>query len=321
MTAIESVRKDPRKRGPAQTAPECYYRRTSPLRQFVSVAMTAALRNEGLVHADRTSLLLACADCARHGLLARRQRSGLCGPQKQRKSFWTGVVQERRFEIKEVVYMPMVQGIYKLANGSGDVARLSAQLVHEKDAFEYTLGINPTCTHVPARGDRGKVTDVYAVVKYKDGSADIEVMSTEEVETVRKMGKQPDGLMWSKTWGEGAKKSVIHRIAKRLDLAPAATEAIKTIEADHDFDGALLSLGTDALPPPRPELEPEQTVQTDPPSIDPEVEKAARDVASMGVGRLDAYFSQMSDEALATLDPIRKELDAIAYQADMAGGA
>ena len=73
-------------------------------------------------------------------------------------------------------------------------------------------------------------------MKFKDGNFDIEVMSVAEVEKVRSMSRQKDSLMWVDAWGEGAKKTVIHRLSKRLDLTSEADQAIDRIEQDYDFD-------------------------------------------------------------------------------------
>ena len=62
----------------------------------------------------------------------------------------------KEIKVPTVKYMPMVRGIYKLANGSGDVARLSAQLVYDNDEFEYELGMEPNVvTSPPGRVSAG----------------------------------------------------------------------------------------------------------------------------------------------------------------------
>ena len=42
--------------------------------------------------------------------------------------------------------------------------------------------------------------------------------------------------------GEMAKKTVLHRICKRLDLSPDARAAVNTVEAEYDFDAAADSV-------------------------------------------------------------------------------
>ena len=230
--------------------------------KFVSVAMTAVVRNDDLIEADRTSLLLACADCARDGLLPDGKQAALVVHSTKKKVLQADGSRKEVW-VKAVTYMPMVRGLYMLANGSGDVARLAAHLVYAEDSFGYELGTDPSCSHVPATGDRGVVTHVYAVAKFKDGSLDLEVMTRLEVEAVRAMSKQPDGLMWTKAWGEGAKKTVVHRICKRLELTPEVHAAVDRIEGGFDLD---------KLPPPRPTAEslgvyegpPEPAVEAEP---------------------------------------------------------
>ena len=114
----------------------------------------------------------------------------------------------------------------------------------------------PFCEHlpgvagpVPASGKQGLPTHVYAVAALTDGSFDLEVMTMAEVNEVRQRSKQPKGLAWGSAdmpHGEMAKKTVLHRICKRLDLCPDARDAVDRVEVGYDFDAP-------ALPPPRPD--------------------------------------------------------------------
>ena len=164
--------------------------------KFKSVAMTAIVRDPDLMEADRTSLLTACVDCARAGLLPDKKEAVLVVRNNKKKVIDPTTGGRKEVWVKEVKYMPMVRGLYKLANGAGNVRRIRAHLVHAGDEFHYGYGLAPFCEHLPASGKRGLPTHVYAIAALADGSFDLEVMTIDEVNEVRQRSKQPKGSAW-----------------------------------------------------------------------------------------------------------------------------
>lgn len=62
---------------------------------------------------------------------------------------------------KKAQLIPMVSGLITLANNAGFV--IDAQVVRQKDIFEFSLGADPVLTHIPAMGaDRGNDNPVIA---------------------------------------------------------------------------------------------------------------------------------------------------------------
>jgi recombination protein RecT len=53
----------------------------------------------------------------------------------------------------------------ELVNRSGNAAILSTEVVYDNDTFNYSLGLNPTLSHVPTAGDRGGIKGVYCIAK------------------------------------------------------------------------------------------------------------------------------------------------------------
>ena len=76
--------------------------------------------------------------------------------------------------------------------------------------------------------NRGKAICAYAIAKMKDGAIYRAIMSNSEIEQIRGGVKNSHEKysIWTKHWGEMAKKTVIHRLAKMM---PKATDIIDTI--------------------------------------------------------------------------------------------
>lgn len=126
------------------------------------------------------------------------------------------------------------RGMIDLARRSGQIVSLYAYVVHEKDNFNYKLGLHPDIEHIPdASADPGPVTYVYAVAQLKDGGVQFEVMSRAEVEAVRSRSKSGRSGPWVTDWDAMAKKTVIRRLFKYL---PVSIEAARATEIDERAD-------------------------------------------------------------------------------------
>lgn len=183
--------------------------------KFMRVCLTSIQNNPSLATADRSSLWNACIKCATDGLI----------PDGREAAF---VVMG-----KSAQYMPMVSGIIKKMRISGNVSKISARVVYENDHFEYWL--DEKGDHILHRpdlsGSKGNPTNAYAIVITKDGTCEIEIMSYNEIETVRSKSRAKNNGPWVDFWGEMAKKTVIRRLAKRL---PFNTSTDKVIESDNE---------------------------------------------------------------------------------------
>ena len=125
------------------------------------------------------------------------------------------------------------QGMVKLFWQHPLAAFIDAQAVYENDEFDYAYGLDPFLTHKPARGDRGKVTEFYAVAGLTTGAKVFEVLSVDEVAALRKSTRQgnvPDPQHWM------ARKTVLRQLVKRL---PKSTQLANAAAVD-DRGGADL---------------------------------------------------------------------------------
>lgn len=184
-----------------------------PVEKFTRVAMTAINNTPALLNADRKSLFGAFVRLAQDGLLpdGREAAVVMFGNKAQA--------------------MPMIAGVLKKIRQSGDVAKVSAQVVHENDEFVWKLGFDEDVIHNPPPLDkpRGKPIGAYATAVLKDGSRLLEVMNLDEIEQVRAVSRAAKNGPWVQWWGEMARKTVMRRLSKRL---PMSTDLEDTIERD-----------------------------------------------------------------------------------------
>ncbi len=189
--------------------------------KFIRTTLTAIQMNPELLTADRKSLLGSCMKAAQDGLLADGREAAL--------------VIFRTKEGPKVQYMPMVGGILKKVRNSGELASISANVVYDKDMFEYELGDEERIVHKPFLGaDRGQQIAVYAIAKTKDGAIYRDVMSVADVEKVRASSRAGKFGPWVDWWDEMAKKTVIRRLAKRL---PSSADVDQVMANDLEASG------------------------------------------------------------------------------------
>ncbi|MDZ4957359.1 recombinase, partial [Clostridium perfringens] len=118
-----------------------------------------------------------------------------------------------------------------------------AKLVREGDQFEE--GIDHGQQYInfrPQPFNNGEILGAFAVVYYKDGSMAYESMSKEDIEYIRdnfskkskKTGEFSDA--WVKSFGEMAKKTVLRRLCKHIELDFDSLEQQKTWEETSEMD-------------------------------------------------------------------------------------
>jgi recombination protein RecT len=124
------------------------------------------------------------------------------------------------------------RGLVMLAMRSQLVQRVEARIVREKDEFDYGYGLEPYLQHRPSRdADPGPITYAYAVIFYRDGSRQFDVMSHAEIEVIRKRnGGGGSSGPWVTDYAEMCKKTPLRRLMK---MAPLTVEvAAKLDELD-----------------------------------------------------------------------------------------
>ena len=180
--------------------------------KFISVAKLTLNQNPKLLQADRNSLMQTFMRAAQDGLY-------LDG--KEAAAVQYG---------QSVQYIPMVEGVIKVLHNSGLIKTLSAEVVYENDLFDYELGTKQHITHKPLiTGDRGKPVCVYAIAVTSNDGQYIEIMNMDDVNKCKQQAKGASSphSPWVKWFDQMAKKTVIHRIAKRLPKNDAINSVVR----------------------------------------------------------------------------------------------
>lgn len=94
-----------------------------------------------------------------------------------------------------------------------------AKLVREGDEFEETI-VNgeQSVNFKPLPFNDGKIVGAFAVCLFKDGGVLVDTMSVADIENSRKSSKMANGPTWKNFYGEMAKKTVLHRLCKHIEL-------------------------------------------------------------------------------------------------------
>jgi phage RecT family recombinase len=185
--------------------------------RFIRVTLTAIQLNPELLECERKSLLLACLRAANDGLM----------PDGREGAFV--VFKDKKRNIKTASWLPMYQGLLKKVRNTGDLMSISANVVYERDHFDYELGDHERIVHKPALGDRGQPIAAYAIAWLRDGAVAREVMDANAIRQVQSASRATaEGSPWDKWPDEMARKTVIRRLYKRL---PSSTEMDKYLAA------------------------------------------------------------------------------------------
>lgn len=209
--------------------------------KFTRVAQTAIQNTPALVNADRRSLFGAFVRLAQDGLLPDGREAAIV-----------------MFGNKAQA-MPMIAGILKKIRQSGEVAKVSAQVVYANDKFIVKYGFDEDVEHIPPalNEPRGEPIGAYATAVLKDGSQLLEVMSLEQIEAVRKVSRASGNGPWVTWFGEMARKTVMRRLSKRLPMSTDLEEQIFSRDETLTIDGRSFEAANqpEHLPPPTSRLD------------------------------------------------------------------
>lgn len=199
-----------------------------PVERFCRVVMTAVQNNPDLVvKCSRRSLWNAAMKAAQDGLLP-DGREGAIVPFATRDG------------PDEAQWLPMIGGLRKKARNSGEIATWDAQVVHEKDYFEFELGDDPYIKHKPSLdADPGRVIAAYSVCLLKSGEKSREVMSIAAIEKVRARSRtKKTTTPWFTDYEEMCRKTVARRHSKVLPTSTDLDDLLRRDDALYDMEGA-----------------------------------------------------------------------------------
>lgn len=179
-------------------------------------------QRDKLLKANRKTLFHACQKAAQDGLL-------LDGKEATLVVFG-----------QDATYMPMTQGLVKLARKSGEISTIDGYVVYENDSFQYRPGMDPQPYFEPdwkaAPSKRGKPCLAYAVIGLKSGENIVRIMHHERIMQIANIGKNASqydpnkGKHWQEWWIKTVLKLA-------LKYAPKSTELEQALDNDNEnFD-------------------------------------------------------------------------------------
>ena len=189
--------------------------------RFTRVVLSAISQNPQLAECSPKSFLAAMMTTAQLGLEPNTPMgSAYIIPYKNKGQL-------------EAQYQLGYKGMLTLAYRSGDIVSIQAHVVYSNDTFECEYGLEPKLRHIPADGDRGEPTKVYAAFKTKSGGFAFEIMSMDEVRKhaerfskTYKSGFSP----WQTNFEEMAKKTVLKKVLKYAPMSAEMQQAFSTDE-------------------------------------------------------------------------------------------
>lgn len=184
--------------------------------RFIRVLMTATIKQPKLLECTQTSMFKGIFDCAAVGLELDGRRAHL--------------VPFRNKGVLEATLIVDYKGLAELAMRSGVVSNIHADIVCESDVFEVDRGVITKHT-VDYRKERGEMYAVYCIIRMKDGGEKAEVMSTLEVDRIRKRSKSGDDGPWVTDFAEMAKKTVFKRASKWVPLSAEIRNVVEGEDA------------------------------------------------------------------------------------------
>ena len=188
--------------------------------KFINVVLVAVQKNPDLLKSTRQSLYNACRECAQDGLVPDGREAALIKFGENAK------------------YMPMVYGVLKKVRNSGELKSITAQVVYEKDHFEFWIDDDGEhVLHKPLMlGIRGNPTHTYAVAKTKDDGTYVEVMTEEQIQDVKKVSKAKTGPWTGPFADEMRRKSAIRRLSKRLPMSTDIEQVMYRDDEMYSFE-------------------------------------------------------------------------------------
>ena len=140
----------------------------------------------------------------------------------------------------KVQFQTDYKGEIKLAKmyATNPIKDIYAKLVREGDEFtEEIINGQQTVSFRPKAFSDGEIIGAFAVCLYKDGSMIYDTMSKTEIDHTRNaFSKAANSKAWKESYGEMAKKTVLRRLCKLIDLNFETIEAKMAFDDGSDFD-------------------------------------------------------------------------------------
>ena len=126
-----------------------------------------------------------------------------------------------------------------------------AKVVREGDKFDCKIeNGSPIINFTPITFNDADITGAFAVVVYEDGTMAYESMSKKEIEATRhNFSKCASSPAWQKAWGEMAKKTVLKRVTKMIEISFDNAEQTKAFKEGGDLKEEIIDISPDVKDP------------------------------------------------------------------------
>lgn len=140
---------------------------------------------------------------------------------------------------KEAQLMIGYRGMLEIVRRSGEVKSCKAEVVYEKDDFQYYMDeTGEKIRHEKAllsAKERGKMMGAYFIVWFNTGGVSITYMTDEEIQDIRK-NHSKGGNIWKNHPEEMAKKTVIRRAFKMLPASIVPAAAAQQVQDEYEVE-------------------------------------------------------------------------------------
>jgi recombination protein RecT len=128
----------------------------------------------------------------------------------------------------EAVVIVDYKGMIELAHRSEKVTSTPMKAVYSEEFFEHQEGTERYIKHIPLQKDRGDLVAAYAIVNFKDGNFDFEVVYPDDIDLVKK--RSPGAKKSDSPWNTDDEpqmwcKTAMRKLAKRIPQSPELQKA------------------------------------------------------------------------------------------------
>ena len=167
-------------------------------------------------------------------------KAGQAGMLPHRDCHFLPFNDKRRGGRKAATFVENYFGILRALDRTEKVAKAFAHPVYAGDRFEVDFlddqfHHTPAALLTPAR-QRGTLSCFYACILRKDGTRHLEVMTLDEIDAVKRRAPAHESGPWVSDYEMMARKTVIKRVAKYVQLTPEVSQILRVDDDRMDTD-------------------------------------------------------------------------------------
>lgn len=215
--------------------------------RLVKLAQVMVSKMPDLRRVQPLEVVAALIDCARLGLEPNVEGGRWLLPFKRRG-------QDNEPDRWEIVAVTDYRGLIDVARRSGEVLAIHADVVRERDLWEFWVGSDgPTLVHLRHRraadADRGEILGAYAIVRLRNGEVQADFLPLEKINESRARSRGADSTFspWQRDFDAMAKKTAIRRLYNLLPKTPEIQIAREVLAAEEQ-DGDTVDVDAKQVP-------------------------------------------------------------------------